>query len=79
MRYITTTLLIMSFLTVKIHAARFLFDYTKNETAGNADWIIDGDYPYPQPSNPTSPTDWDRGISSWGYALYKMGHEVVTL
>ncbi len=60
-------------------AARFLFDYTKNETAGNADWIIDGDYPYPQPSNPTSPTDWDRAISSWGYALYEMGHEVVTL
>ncbi|MDI6851378.1 MAG: lamin tail domain-containing protein [bacterium] len=62
-----------------LDAARFLFDYTKNETAGNADWIIDSDYPYPQPPNPTSPTDWDRAISSWGYALYRLGHEVVTL
>gem|GEM_PF-1105675 len=79
MRNTVIALIMVLSVTVKLNAARFLFDYTKNETAGNADWIIDSDYPYPQPSNPTSPTDWDRAISSWGYALYKMGHEVVTL
>lgn len=65
--------------TNSLKGARFLFDYTKNETAGNADWIIDRDYPYPDPANPTSPTDWDGAISSFGYALYTRGHEVVTL
>ncbi len=77
-RYVVLITAIM-FWASGLNAARFLFDYTKNETAGNADWIIDGDYPYPQPQNPTSPTDWDRAISSWGYALYQLGHEVVTL
>ena len=79
MRYFIIICTLVAFTTVRLNAARFLFDYTKDETAGNADWIIDGQYPYPQPSNPTSPTDWDRALSSWGYALYTMGHEVVTL
>ncbi len=60
-------------------ARRVIFDYTKNETAGNADWVVDHDYPYPIPSNPSSPTDWDGAISSWGYALYRLGFEIVTL
>ena len=59
--------------------AKILFDFTKSETAGNADWVVDHDYPYPLPTNPTSPTSWDGAISSWGYALYRLGHQVVTL
>jgi len=59
--------------------ARILFDYTKSETAGNADWVVDHDYPYPYPPNPTSPTSWDGAISSWGYALYRAGHQIATL
>ncbi len=79
MRQYVFKIILITLIAQSLMAARFLFDYTKNETAGNADWIIDSDYPYPQPQNPTSATDWDRAISSWGYALYKLGHEVVTL
>ncbi len=60
-------------------AASFLFDYTKDETAGNADWIIDDNFPQPYPSNPSSPEDWLGAISSWGYDLHQMGHRVRTL
>ncbi len=67
------------FFTSYALARRVIFDYTKNETAGNADWVVDHDYPYPIPSNPSSPTDWDGAISSWGYALYRLGFEIVTL
>lgn len=79
MRSLIYKLMATLFLVQSLMAARFLFDYTKNETAGNADWIIDRDYPYPQPTNPSSPEDWDGAISSWGYALHAAGHEVVTL
>ena len=78
-RFVTALILGITLWAGSLKAAKFLFDYTKNETAGNADWIIDSDYPYPQPQNPTSATDWDRALSSWGYALYRLGHEVVTL
>ncbi|MBP7702915.1 MAG: hypothetical protein KA126_03410 [Candidatus Hydrothermae bacterium] len=67
------------FLVSHVNAGRVLFDNTKNETAGNADWVIDHNYPYPQPVNPSGPTDWDGAISSWGYALYLLGYEVITL
>lgn len=60
-------------------AGRILFDFTKSETAGNADWVVDHDYPYPLPAQPSSPTSWDGAISSWGYRLYSYGHEVATL
>ena len=46
-----------------------LFDYTKNQTAGDADWIIDSDYPIPDPYHPSSELDWDRAISSWAFGL----------
>ncbi len=61
------------------YAYKYLFDYTKEETAGNADWIVDGDYPYPSPANPTSETSWDRALSSWGYRLYIRNDTIVTL
>ncbi len=63
----------------RLPAARFLFDYTKDETAGNADWTIDDDFPYPYPTYPSSGDDWLGGISDWGYDLWVSGHEVVTL
>jgi len=66
---------------------RFLFDATKAETAGNADWVLDADtspqrYPTPAQSNitaTTSETFWRGGLSAWGIALVKLGHTVETL
>lgn len=67
---------------------RYLFDATKAETAGNADWVIDQDNSIPQKvptpfqSNITSTTSeayWTGGISNWGIALVKAGHFVETL
>lgn len=56
-----------------------LFDYTKEEDAGNADWVIDDNYPDPYPPNPTSETDWTGAISSWGFELDTAGIDVKTL
>ncbi len=58
--------------TVSYHV---LFDDTKAETAGNADWIISTSMPDPtaQNPNPSSETDWTGALSSWGVALQKSG------
>lgn len=66
---------------------KFLFDATKAETAGNADWVIDADavpqrFPTPAQSNVTATTTesfWRGALSSWGIALAKLGHTVETL
>jgi hypothetical protein len=69
-------------------AKKFLFDATKAETAGNADWVVDEDnntphrIPTPTQSNITSSTSetyWTGAISSWGIALVKAGNTVETL
>ncbi len=70
--------------TVKI-----LFDATKAQTAGNADWVIDADVanspqrlPTPGQSTITASTPegfWTGAISSWGIALAKRGYQVETL
>ncbi|MDT5033282.1 MAG: hypothetical protein QOC94_3453, partial [Actinoplanes sp.] len=54
---------------------RILFDNTKAETAGNADWIISTSQPDPlgQNANPTSETSWTGALSSWGVALQRTG------
>ncbi|WP_333770159.1 choice-of-anchor J domain-containing protein [Streptomyces sp. IBSBF 2435] len=54
---------------------RVLFDNTKAETAGNADWIISTSQPDPlgQDSTPNAETDWTGALSSWGVALQKAG------
>jgi hypothetical protein len=54
---------------------RVLFDNTKAETAGNADWIISTSQPDPlqQNSSPQTETDWTGALSSWGVALQKTG------
>jgi hypothetical protein len=67
---------------------KFLFDATKAETAGNADWVIDEDASTPQriptPAQSTvtagtAETYWTGALSSWGIALAKAGHTVETL
>jgi uncharacterized repeat protein (TIGR01451 family) len=61
------------------HTARgqVLFDNTKAETAGNADWIIDIHQPIPSPSisgitGASAETYWTGALSSWGVALAKL-------
>lgn len=67
---------------------RFLFDATKAETAGNADWVIDEDNSTPQQiptpaqstiTSSTAETYWTGALSSWGIALVKAGDYVETL
>lgn len=66
---------------------KFLFDASKAETAGNADWIIDSDrypqrFPSPNQSTVTSSTTedyWSGALSAWGISLVKLGHTVETL
>ncbi|MFD7645481.1 putative Ig domain-containing protein [Kitasatospora sp. NPDC059795] len=55
---------------------RVLFDNTKAETAGNADWIISTSQPDPlaQNANPTGETSWTGALSAWGVALQKTGN-----
>ncbi|WP_027344012.1 hypothetical protein [Hamadaea tsunoensis] len=55
---------------------RVLFDNSKAETAGNADWIISTSIPDPtgQNPNPTTETSWTGALSSWGVALQKTGN-----
>ncbi|MGL2966360.1 hypothetical protein [Flavobacterium sp. XGLA_31] len=73
--------------TLAVTPKKFLFDATKAETAGNADWVLDADtspqrYPTPAQSNITSTTTesfWKGGLSAWGVALAKLGHTVETL
>ncbi|MFJ9823010.1 hydrolase [Streptomyces sp. NPDC101160] len=54
---------------------RVLFDNSKAETAGNADWIIGTGQPDPltQNASPSVETDWTGAISAWGVALQKTG------
>ncbi|GAA2393106.1 hydrolase [Dactylosporangium salmoneum] len=54
---------------------RVLFDNSKAETAGNADWIISTSQPDPlgQNANPTGETSWTGALSSWGVALQRTG------
>jgi hypothetical protein len=73
--------------TLAVTPKKFLFDATKAETAGNADWVLDADsapqrFPTPAQSNITATTTesfWKGGLSSWGVALAKLGHTVETL
>ena len=67
---------------------KYLFDATKAETAGNADWVIDADGGTPQRTptpaqstitSSTAETYWTGALSSWGIALVKLGETVETL
>jgi hypothetical protein len=52
---------------------KVLFDDTKSETAGSADWVVFTTGRYPSPKHATKETDWTGGLSSWGYELDKTG------
>lgn len=54
---------------------RVLFDNSKAETAGNADWIISTSQPDPlaQNANPTGEKSWTGALSAWGVALQRTG------
>ncbi len=68
---------------------RFLFDATKAETAGNADWVLSENssgtplrFASPDQSTVTTTTPetyWRGALSSWGIALVKGGNYVETL
>ena len=70
-------------------AVKILFDATKAETAGNADWVLDADVagspqrlPTPAQSTVTATTPetyWTGALSSWGIALAQRGYQVETL
>jgi hypothetical protein len=70
--------------TAHSQTLKALFDNTKTETAGNADWIIDTHQPIPSPAQSgitqsTPETYWLGAISAWGVDLVKMGFTVHTL
>jgi hypothetical protein len=81
-----------SLLVAATGQAQFLFDATKLETAGNADWVIDADNTSGE-SNParfstpaqsaitanTAETYWRGALSTWAIALVKRGQSVETL
>ncbi|MEV0535967.1 hydrolase [Kitasatospora sp. NPDC050463] len=54
---------------------RVLFDNSKAETAGNADWIISTSQPDPlaQNASPSTEKSWTGALSAWGVALQKTG------
>jgi hypothetical protein len=54
---------------------RVLFDNSKAETAGNADWIVSTAQPDPtaQNPNPTTESSWTGAISAWGVRLQRTG------
>lgn len=72
-------------LNLTVHAQqKILFDNTKSEEAGNADWVIDHTEPIPSPaqsgiSSSTSETFWDGAISAWGVEMVQRGFTVETL
>ncbi len=73
---VSTALIVLSPTAAPAAAVtRVLFDNTKAETAGNADWIISTSQPDPlsQNPNPTGDTSWTGALSSWGVALQRAG------
>jgi hypothetical protein len=54
---------------------RVLFDDSKAETAGNADWIISTSVPDPTAQDPSPRTEasWTGALSAWGVALQRAG------
>jgi hypothetical protein len=79
MRSVIVMLLFLVCATWPVMGATILFDNSKNEQAGNADWVIDNNFPLPQPMQPTGPDSWLGALSSWGYELYLRGHTLTTL
>ncbi len=82
-------LLLLVINTIVVHAqVKILFDASKAETAGNADWVIDedgstpGQLPTPSQLNITSSTAetyWTGALSYWGIDCVNKGYHVETL
>ncbi|MBI5838416.1 MAG: T9SS type A sorting domain-containing protein [Candidatus Eisenbacteria bacterium] len=86
MRPVISVLLLVLLISAPALAApkKALFDFTKSETAGQSDWIIDTDMPVPAPAQTgitagTAENYWLGGISAWGVAMVKRGYTVATL
>lgn len=84
MRKIVVLISLMLSISSLFAQKKILFDNTKSETAGNADWVIDNDQPIPSPSqsgitSTTAETYWTGGLSSWGVEMVKQGFIVETL
>lgn len=80
--FITVLLAVLSL--VGSAQKKILFDNTKNQTAGNADWIIDDNEPIPDPAQSgitqsTTEDYWQGALSSWGVEMVKRGYAVATL
>ena len=87
------TAAIAAALSSSVYAGRVLFDATKSEMAGNADWVIDSDSELSGQSNPqriptpaqsgitasTPETYWKGAISAWGVTMVKHGNTVESL
>jgi hypothetical protein len=72
---VAATALAAPHLAAAASTKRILFDDSKAETAGNADWIVSTAMPDPTAQNP-SPTNegsWTGAISAWGVALQRTG------
>lgn len=50
-----------------------LFDAANGEDAGNADWVIDDNFPAPSPASPSSEGSWSGAYSAWGFDLVDSG------
>ena len=88
MKKLLITLIFLFFISSAYSTPKkFLFNATKAETAGNADWVIDEDsnpqrFPTPLQSSITSSTPenyWTGALSSWGIRLVQLGNTVETL
>src|SRR5437899_9801169 len=71
------TAIALAVLFIRFASAQILFDNTKAETAGNADWIIDTHQPIPSPAisgitSSSTESYWTGALSSWGVALAKL-------
>lgn len=80
--------LIFSLIGQSARAAVYLFDNTKAETAGNADWVLDANsgnvprFPTPAQSGITASTTegyWLGALSAWGVELVKRGNLLESL
>jgi hypothetical protein len=57
---------------------RVLFDSAHKQAVSNACWIIDSTSSAdPVPASPTSATDWQGAISSWGFDLFSSGRYTI--
>ncbi|MDD2798642.1 MAG: T9SS type A sorting domain-containing protein [Bacteroidales bacterium] len=75
---------ILFFITGEAATIKVLFDNTKAEQAGNADWVIDGNTQLPSPAqsgitSSTAETYWGGALSAWGVDCAKKGYTVETL